>query len=66
MAIIEEMRSADVWADSPVKCLELPIDSLPIIGAPPSDRDENHAQSFRPPGATPDHGERQVDLLSAY
>jgi len=21
MAIIEEMRSADVWADSPVKCL---------------------------------------------
>jgi glutaminase len=28
MAIIEEMRSADVWADSPVKCLELPIDSF--------------------------------------
>jgi glutaminase len=28
MAIIEHRRSADVWADSQVKCLELPIDSF--------------------------------------
>ncbi|MGY3493527.1 glutaminase [Bradyrhizobium sp. USDA 4502] len=28
MAIIERHRSADVWADTPVKCLELPIDSF--------------------------------------
>jgi glutaminase len=28
MAIIEEHRSADVWADTPVKCLELPLDSF--------------------------------------
>nr|WP_233288183.1 glutaminase A [Bradyrhizobium brasilense] len=28
MAIIESHRSADVWADTPVKCLELPIDSF--------------------------------------
>ncbi len=26
MAIIEQQRSADVWADTPVKCLELPLD----------------------------------------
>jgi glutaminase len=28
MAIIENKRSADVWADTPVKCLELPLDSF--------------------------------------
>ncbi len=28
MAIIERQRSADVWADTPVKCLELPLDSF--------------------------------------
>ena len=28
MAIIETHRSADVWADTPVKCLELPLDSF--------------------------------------
>ena len=28
MAIIETRRSADVWADTPVKCLELPLDSF--------------------------------------
>ncbi|WP_461357362.1 glutaminase A [Bradyrhizobium sp. USDA 4454] len=28
MAIIESHRSADVWADTPVKCLELPLDSF--------------------------------------
>ena len=28
MAIIEQRRSADVWADTPVKCLELPLDSF--------------------------------------
>jgi glutaminase len=28
MAIIEHRRSADVWADTPVKCLELPLDSF--------------------------------------
>jgi glutaminase len=28
MAIIESKRSADVWADTPVKCLELPLDSF--------------------------------------
>ena len=28
MAIIEDRRSADVWADTPVKCLELPLDSF--------------------------------------
>ncbi len=28
MAIIERKRSADVWADTPVKCLELPLDSF--------------------------------------
>lgn len=28
MAIIEQHRSADVWADTPVKCLELPLDSF--------------------------------------
>lgn len=28
MAIIEQKRSADVWADTPVKCLELPLDSF--------------------------------------
>jgi glutaminase len=28
MAIIEQLRSADVWADTPVKCLELPLDSF--------------------------------------
>jgi glutaminase len=28
MAIIEKQRSADVWADTPVKCLELPLDSF--------------------------------------
>jgi glutaminase len=28
MAIIERHRSADVWADTPVKCLELPLDSF--------------------------------------
>ncbi len=28
MAILDSHRSADVWADTPVKCLELPIDSF--------------------------------------
>jgi glutaminase len=28
MAIIESQRSADVWADTPVECLELPIAAL--------------------------------------
>jgi glutaminase len=28
MAIIENKRSADVWADTPVKCLELPLDTF--------------------------------------
>jgi glutaminase len=28
MAIIEKHRSADVWADTPVTCLELPLDSF--------------------------------------
>src|SRR5437762_6338340 len=28
MAIIEHQRSADVWADTPVTCLELPLDSF--------------------------------------
>jgi len=28
MAIIETHRSADVWADTAVKCLELPLDSF--------------------------------------
>ncbi len=28
MAIIEQRRSADVWADTPVKCLELPLDAF--------------------------------------
>jgi len=28
MAIIENYRSADVWADTPVACLELPLDSF--------------------------------------
>jgi glutaminase len=28
MAIIENRRSADVWADSAVKCLELPLDTF--------------------------------------
>ncbi|QWG16279.1 glutaminase A [Bradyrhizobium sediminis] len=28
MAIIEQRRSADVWADTQVKCLELPLDSF--------------------------------------
>jgi glutaminase len=28
MAIIENRRSADVWADTAVKCLELPLDSF--------------------------------------
>ena len=28
MAIIEGQRSADVWADTPVMCLELPLDSF--------------------------------------
>jgi glutaminase len=28
MAIIEQHRSADVWADTPVRCLELPLDSF--------------------------------------
>ena len=27
-AIIEQYRSADVWADTPVTCLELPLDSF--------------------------------------
>ncbi len=28
MAILESQRSADVWADTPVKCLELPLDAF--------------------------------------
>ena len=28
MAILEQRRSADVWADTAVKCLELPLDAL--------------------------------------
>ncbi len=28
MAILERHRSADVWADTPVKCLELPLDTF--------------------------------------
>src|SRR5947207_10561315 len=28
MAIIETRRSADVWADTTVKCLELPLDAF--------------------------------------
>ena len=28
MAIIEHKRSADVWADTPVRCLELPLDAF--------------------------------------
>ena len=28
MAILENRRSADVWADSEVKCLELPLDAF--------------------------------------
>jgi glutaminase len=28
MAIIEQQRSADVWADTEVKCLELPLDAF--------------------------------------
>jgi glutaminase len=28
MAIIEQQRSTDVWADTPVTCLELPLDSF--------------------------------------
>jgi glutaminase len=27
MSLIEERRTADVWADTPVKCLELPLSS---------------------------------------
>ncbi len=28
MAILEKRRSADVWADTPVRCLELPVESF--------------------------------------
>ncbi|WP_025036505.1 cyclic nucleotide-binding domain-containing protein [Bradyrhizobium sp. DOA9] len=28
MAILEQSRSADVFADTPVSCLELPLDSF--------------------------------------
>jgi glutaminase len=28
MAIIEQQRSADVWADTSVKCLELPLNAF--------------------------------------
>ena len=33
MAIIEQQRSADVWADTPVECLELPLDALPTTAS---------------------------------
>ena len=60
MAIIEQQRSADVWADTPVKCLELPLDTLcRLPPAPPADRDEDHAQSFGAAGAAADPRQRQ-------
>jgi glutaminase len=60
MAIIENKRSADVWADTPVKCLELPLDSFcRLPPAPSADRDEDHAQSVRAAGAAPDPRQRQ-------
>lgn len=31
MALIESPRMADVWADTPVRCLELPIDRLDVF-----------------------------------
>ena len=35
MALLEDQRSADVWADTPVQCLELPLDAYAKF------RDEN-------------------------
>jgi glutaminase len=31
MALIEKVRTADVWADTPVTCLELPLDRFEMF-----------------------------------
>jgi hypothetical protein len=60
MAIIEQHRSADVWADTAMKCLELPLDSFRRLSpAPPADRAEDHAKSIGPASAAPDPCECQ-------
>ena len=41
MALIERERSADVWADTPVQCLELPLERICFVPQEPSSRAEN-------------------------
>ncbi len=43
MALIEEVRSADVWADTLVQCLELSIDQFEIF----SERHRRSGQRIR-------------------
>ncbi|WP_247527111.1 cyclic nucleotide-binding domain-containing protein [Bradyrhizobium sp. 199] len=50
-------RSPDVLADTPVTCLELPLDSFADAAGTPGDAAEDHAQSRRDPGATAVGGE---------
>ncbi len=60
MAIIETHRSADVWADTAGEMPRTAARQLCRLSpAPPADRDEDHAQSFRAAGAAPDPRQRQ-------
>ena len=60
MALIEEVRSADVWADTRWHCLELPVSRFRrILRAASAQRPADHAQSGGAADQTADPGQRQ-------
>ena len=49
MALVETHRTADVWADTAVQCVELPLDSFHAFREQhPRGRRAHHAQSREP------------------
>ena len=59
MAIIEEQRSADVWADTPVNASNCRSTTLPIIASASGNRHDHHAKSRRAAVAAADHRQHQ-------
>ena len=60
MTLLGEPRTADVWADTDVACLELPIAEFDQFPPPASANRRTHrAQSRHDPGQAPDPGQRQ-------
>ena len=66
MALIEHARSADVWADTAVQCLELSLSAYAGFRTTSGDRRAHHAQPRQTVGEAADARQRKVDLLSAY